>query len=217
MRQRPHIPAIRALHDAELAATPCSAVLDTDLAALTPSTGRRRHGVAWRVVEHAGEVAAVVLHKNWGEGIGPQAPGAVTLVAARPARVPPSRRCCCRISTREKRPSCRSRSRRIPPYAAWLHLRGALRKWRPPRSSPAATRRRWRIDDLATVLGAVMRGWDTTYLAERPTPRVGDGCGSVATTTRPSRIDVLGDGIGLRRGAGGVEIGAPPAVRRCRG
>ena len=61
-----------------------------------------------------------------------------------------------------------------------------------------------RIGDLAAVLEAVMHRWDVDAPARATqasiTLRVGREDDQVAT------IDVLGDGVGLRRGAGGVEM-----------
>jgi GNAT superfamily N-acetyltransferase len=203
------IPAILALLDAELRDTPCSPVIETPLLRYFLDRAGA-HGVAWRVVELDAEVVAVVRHKRWGEGIGPQAPGAVTLVASRP----------------EARPAVAAvlldhlrdgKGAELPlaiaphsPFAEWLHLRGALRKC--DRSVfPGGYAAMVRINDLATVLGAVMRRWDTDWLAERHagasiTLRAGSDDDQVVT------IDVMGEGIGLRRGAGGVEVGAPAAV-----
>lgn len=203
------IPAIRALLDAELRDTPCSAVLDADLLRYFLDRAHA-HGVAWRVIEIDGHVAAVVRHKKWGEGIGPQAPGAVTLVAARPEARSAVAAMLLEHLTDGKQAELPLAIAPHAPFAEWLHLRGALRKC--DRSIfPGGYAAMIRINDLATVLEAVMHRWDADRLAERHagasiTVRVGRDDDQVAT------IDVLGNGIGLRRGAGGVEIGAAPAV-----
>jgi predicted N-acetyltransferase YhbS len=203
------IPAILALLDAEMAGTPCSAVLDADLLRYFIDRAEA-HGVAWRVIERDREVVAVARYKKWGEGIGPQAPGAVTLVAARPEARPAVAALLLEHLTAGKQAELPLAIAPHGPFAGWLHLRGALRKC--DRSIyPAGYAAMVRINDLATVLGAVMHRWDTGRLAERHagasvTLRVGSDDDQAVT------LDVLGEGIGLRRGAGGVEVGAPPAV-----
>lgn len=203
------IPAIAALLDTELRDTPCSAVLDHALLRHLMERAEA-HGVAWRVIEIDGHIAAVVRLKEWGEGIGPQAPGAVTLVAARPEARPAVAAMLLdhlRAGNQAELPLAIAPH---SPFAEWLHLRGALRKCDRV-IFPGGYAAMVRIGDLAAVLEAVMHRWDVDALAARHagasiTLRVGREDDQVAT------IDVLGDGVGLRRGAGGVEIGAPPAV-----
>lgn len=203
------IPAIQVLLDAELRDTPCSAVLDADLLRYLLDRAAA-HGVAWRVIEIDGHIAAVVRHKLWGEGIGPQAPGAVSLVAARPETRPAVAAMLLEHLKAGNQAALPLAIAPHSPFAEWLHLRGALRKC--DRSIfPGGYAAMVRINDLATVLEAAMHRWDAEAIAARHagasvTLRVGREDDQVAT------IDILGDGIGLRRGAGGVEIGAPPAV-----
>jgi hypothetical protein len=151
-----------------------------------------------------------VRHKIWGEGIGPQAPGAVTLVAARPEARPAVAALLLEHLKDGSQAELPLAIAPHSPFAEWLYLRGALRKC--DRSIfPAGYAAMVRINDLAPVLEAIMHRWDVDRLTARHagasvTLRVGREDDQVVT------IDVLGDGIGLRRGAGGVEIGAPPAV-----
>jgi N-acetylglutamate synthase-like GNAT family acetyltransferase len=203
------IPTIQTLLDTELRDTPCSAVLDDALLRYVLDRAEA-HGVAWRVIEIDGHIAAVVRYKLWGEGIGPQAPGAVTLVAARDVARPAVAAMLLEHLKAGKQAELPLAIAPYSPFADWLHLRGALRKC--DRSIfPGGYAAMVRIGDLATVLEAVMHRWDADAIAGRHagasiTIRVGRDDDQVAT------LDVLGDGVGLRRGAGGVEIGAPPAV-----
>jgi hypothetical protein len=151
-----------------------------------------------------------VRHKVWGEGIGPQAPGAVTLVAARPEARPAVAALLLEHLQAGNQAELPLAIAPHSPFAEWLHLRGAVRKC--DRSIfPGGYAAMVRINDLATVLEAVARRWDVDRLAERHAGasislRVGREDAQVAT------VDILSDGIGIRRGGGGVEIGAPPAV-----
>ena len=168
------------------------------------------HGVAWRVVERGGEITGVVRMKRWGEGIGPQAQGAVTLVAARDDARPG-------IAAEMLNHLDAGNQAELPlaiaphgPFAEWLFLRGAMRKC--DRSTyPSGYAAMYRVNDLVTVLKALRQVWDQGDIVQRfdgvsITLRTGRDPGQVAT------IAVLNDGIDIDPGDDGVDIGAPPAV-----
>lgn len=169
-------------------------------------------GVAWRVVEDSsGELTAVVRMKRWEAGVGPQAPGAVTLVAARNDE---ARGVVASILLEHLR---QGKQAELPiciaphgPFARWLYQRGAKRK--SDRSIyPAGYAAMYRINDLIAVLTVLRPLWPGVELERRfagvsVTLRAGGDDDQVAT------IAVTSDGVEIRPGDGGVELGAPPAV-----
>lgn len=190
---------------------PCSPLIDADL--LHYFVDRSDvHGVDWRVIEASqGDVCAVVRWKRWAEGIGPQAQGAVTLVAARDDT---ARAMLAAVLLDHMNDANQAELElAIPPhgpFAQWLHLRGARRKSDSSiyRGGYAAM---YRINDLATVLVAIGTVWDTPTLIARHagtsvTLRAGRDETQLAT------IAVTDQGIDIAPGGGGVEIDAPPAV-----
>lgn len=207
------VAAIVALLDQEQRGTPASPVLDEHLVRYFIERADV-HGVSWRVVEDAtGRLAAVVRMKRWGEGIGPQEQGAVTLVAARDDRARAAIAAILLDHLRQGNGNQPELSLCIAPhgpFARWLYQRGARRK--SDRSIyPGGYAAMYRINDLHAVLEALRAGWDEDLLVDRfadtaITIRVGRDETQVAT------IRVAGDRIELHRGSGGVMVDAPPAV-----
>jgi hypothetical protein len=203
------IPAIVALLDAESASTPCSPLIDATLVRYFLDRAAA-HGVAWRVVELDGQVAAVVRFKRWGEGIGPQAPGAVTLLAAREDARPAVAAALLEHLNAAGQAELPLAIAPHGPFAEWLHLRGAVRKC--DRSVfPGGYAAMVRVNDLVAMLEALRGAWDIPEVVQRfegaaVTLRAGREAGQVAT------ISVLNDGVDIEPGDGGVELGAPPAV-----
>jgi GNAT superfamily N-acetyltransferase len=203
------IPAILALLDAEARDTPCAPVIEEPLLRFFLDRAEA-HGVAWRVLEIGGEIAGVVRHKRWGEGTGPQAPGAVTLVAAREDARPAVAAVLLDHLAAGKQAELPLAIAPHGPFAGWLHLRGAVRKC--DRSTfPGGYAAMVRINDLPVVLEALAGRWDAGPLAARHagtavTLRVGRDDAQVAT------IVVTEGGVEVRPGGGGEEAGASPAV-----
>ena len=149
--------------------------------------------------------------KRWGEGIGPQAQGAVTLVAARDER---SRAGVASVlldhlelGGQAELPMCVAPH---GPFARWLYQRGAKRK-SDQSIYPGGYAAMYRINDLPVVLGTLHQQWPGDELALRfagvsVTLRVGRDDRQVAT------IVVTRGGVEIRPGEGGVELDAPPAV-----
>lgn len=204
-------PVIVALLDREARQTPASPVMEEDL--VRHFIGRSDvHGVSWRVVEDAaGEVTGVVRTKRWGEGIGPQAPGAVTLVAARDDRARAA--IASDLLDHLRRGNQTELSMCIAPhgpFGRWLYERGAKRK--SDRSIyPGGYAAMYRVNDLPAVLGALKLLWPVEELVSR--------LGGTAITLRAGRdaeqvatIAITDGGVEIRPGEGGVEVGAPPAV-----
>ncbi len=191
--------------------TPCSPVLNADHLRFFVEKSDA-HGVDWRVIEDGGgEICAVARWKRWAEGIGPQPPGAVTLAAARDDAA------CAMLSAALLDHLKASGQPELPlaiaphgPFGEWLYHRGARRKSASSiyRGGYAAM---YRINDLVTVLEALRVCWDEALLADQHaeaaiTLRTGRDDAQVAT------IRTAGDGIEVRSGAGGEDIGASPAV-----
>ena len=203
--------AICSLIASEYVRTPCSPQIDETLARYFIEQADL-HGVSWRVVEDdEGEVSGVVRMKRWADGIGPQASGAVTLVAARndDARAAVASELLAHFQ-RSKEPELSLAIAPHGPFADWLFHRGA-RRGSDHSIYPGGYAAMYRINDLVPVLEAFRPNWDTSQLAARfdgtsATLSVGRDASQVAT------IDVSSDGIDILPGSGGVTIDAPPAV-----
>ena len=205
------LPTIATLIDAESRATPCSPDIDEALLRFFIERAGA-HGVACKVIEDdAGDLVAVVRMKRWGEGIGPQALGAVTLVAARDDAARAA------VAAVLLHHLLAGKQSELPlaiaphgPFARWLYQRGAKRK--SDRSIfPGGYAAMYRINDLVPVLRALQGCWDDAMLVSRFagtafTLRVGRDETQVATIT------VTDDSVEIQPGDGGVDIGAPPAV-----
>ncbi len=205
------IPPIRDLVADEMRHTPGSPVLDEPL--LRHFIDRSdAHGVDWLVSkDDAGTLSAVVRLKRWEGGTGPQAAGAVTLVAARDED---GRRA---VATALLDHLGQSDADELPlaiapcgPFGRWLFERGAART--SDRSVyPGGYATMYRINDLPAVLEALRDGWDARSLIARApdtaiTLRSGSDAAQVAT------IHVSPEGIAIWPGSGGAEIAAPPAL-----
>jgi predicted N-acetyltransferase YhbS len=205
------VPAIRALIATELRHTPCSPVLDEQL--LRHLIDRSdTHGVDWLVREEVrGTISAVARLKRWQGGTGPQAAGAVTLVAARDEDARKA------VTAALLNHLGRDHATELPiaiapygPFARWLFERGAKRT--SDRSVyPGGYAAMYRINDLPAVLETWRDDWDARELTSQApdtaiTLRTGADAAQVAT------IHVSPAGIAIWPGSGGAEVGAPPAV-----
>lgn len=203
--------AIRSLIALEYSGTPCSPQIDETLVRFFVERADT-HGVTWYVVEASdGEVSGVVRMKRWADGIGPQAAGAVTLVAARDDE---ARAAVASVMLSHfqqgKQPELALAIAPHGPFARWLSQRGA-RRGSDQSIYPGGYAAMYRINDLAVVLQALRSHWDEPRLASgfadiRVTLRVGRDASQVAT------IDVSSNGIDIRPGSDGVMIDAPLAV-----
>lgn len=195
----------------EYRATPCAPVVDADLLRYFVQRSDI-HGVDWRVIEHdRRDICAVARWKRWPEGIGPQASGAVTLVAARDDNARGMLAAAMLDHLNEANQA--ELELAIPPHGPfgnWLFQRGARRTSDSSifRGGYAAM---YRVNDLMALLAALRTGWDEPMLLARHagtsvTMRVGRDDMQIATIT------VNEDGIEIHQGDRGAPIDAPPAV-----
>ncbi|HEV2129386.1 MAG TPA: GNAT family N-acetyltransferase [Thermomicrobiales bacterium] len=205
------IPAILDLIAAEMRHTAGSPALDATLLRYFVDRAAA-HGVDWHVVEgDDGDVSGVIRTKRWTGGTGPQAAGAIALVATRDDHARSA------IAAVMLDHLAQGERDELPlaiaphgPFARWLYQRGACR--RSDRSIyPGGYAAMYRVNDLPTVLEAVHTTWDdreiTRHLAGTAvTLRTGSDETQVAT------LEVTQEEIEIHPGPGGVETDAPPAV-----